>query len=597
MDLLTPSSMRVTVSRISPTGQITAPTTDLNTFVSGSDLRSAEAFHSYTKAVRIDNSKRLKAGLVTNPMGMSESAAARVISKGTAKASIKSEYQEKLAEAIDRLADRYALRVQEINDDTYDNLNTPQQREAQRKIDQEHVLRIYKNLFDAMIGETPPAPASLLGRGDLGVWVRTIITPDTRIAKDNRGDELQNSRDLIRDTVLLSQLYRGACDAQGRGVFATLVSFKMNRLHRAASALLRDQDVSAAVGEIAIWLKAVCWLVRFHTLYAIIITIISLAVWSVIGGAICRIAALQVAREERIGPLRALKFSMAKFADFFSAPLIPMVVIIIIALIMFLLSLIGAIPGVGEIITGAFLGLALFGGFIIALLCIGLIGGVNLMYPTIAVEGSDGFDALSRSFSYVFERPWHMLFYTLLGGVYGVICYFFVRLFAFLMLLAVHTSVGLAVNVDGASLISVRGKLDAMWSRPTFDNLHASINWLGLNGSEAVGALFIWIWVGMIIALVMAFVVSYFFTLNTTIYFLLRRRVDATDIEDVFVEEDMEQLATEAAPTEEDKAQPESPVPGAEEIQTPPQEQTPQEQTPPDNPPDNPDQPEEPPVY
>ena len=36
----------------------------------------------------------------------------------------------------------------------------------------------------------------------------------------------------------------------------------------------------------------------------------------------------------------------------------------------------------------------------------GTVGGFGLMYPTVAVEGSDSFDAISRSFSYVFARPW-----------------------------------------------------------------------------------------------------------------------------------------------------------------------------------------------
>ena len=41
------------------------------------------------------------------------------------------------------------------------------------------------------------------------------------------------------------------------------------------------------------------------------------------------------------------------------------------------------------------------------LILLGLTGGFNLMYPTIAVEGSDSFDAISRSFSYVYARPAH----------------------------------------------------------------------------------------------------------------------------------------------------------------------------------------------
>ena len=546
MDCLTPASMRVTYGRPEGSPRGLASISDLQAYVSNPDLKSADDFAAYTRSVRNENHRQLRKGLTDPSMNLSAEKAERAVETGTAKARIKSEYKRKLKDSIDTLNALY---------------DSARERDD---ADPEALLQTYNSLFAFMVGN--------ITREECSPEARAIINREKDI--DDAGE--------------LAQLYRLACNAEGRGVFATIISFKMGRLHRAANALLREQDVTAAGLQIRVWLRAVCWFFRFHWIYAIILSFISLAVWSVIGGAICRISALQVARDERIGPIRALKFSLSKFTDFFSAPLIPIIVVMLIALVIFLISLIGAIPAVGEIITGIFLGLALFGGFVIALLCVGLIGGVNLMYPTIAVEGSDGFDALSRSFSYVFEKPWHMVFYTGLGAVYGVVCYYFVRFFAFLMLLAVHTSVGLAVNIDGAALTDVRGKLDAMWARPSFDNLHSSVNWISLSGSEAIGAFLIWLWVGLIVALVMAFVISYFFTLNTTIYFLLRRRVDSTDIEDVYVEEDMSELINEQAP-EEVAAQDE--VPPAEPEQA---QQSEPDQPAQDDPSDQSDQPDQP---
>jgi hypothetical protein len=48
-----------------------------------------------------------------------------------------------------------------------------------------------------------------------------------------------------------------------------------------------------------------------------------------------------------------------------------------------------------------------------------------------------------------------------------------------------------------------------------------------------------WIWV--VIGLLAAFLVSFFFTSQTVIYFLLRKVVDATDIEEVYMEESEEE--------------------------------------------------------
>jgi len=46
------------------------------------------------------------------------------------------------------------------------------------------------------------------------------------------------------------------------------------------------------------------------------------------------------------------------------------------------------IPFVGPILVGVFYFLALAAGFVMTLVALGTAGGLNLMYPTIAVEGS-----------------------------------------------------------------------------------------------------------------------------------------------------------------------------------------------------------------
>ena len=121
-----------------------------------------------------------------------------------------------------------------------------------------------------------------------------------------------------------------------------------------------------------------------------------------------------------------MRFSTGKFVSFLSAPLIPAAVVGVIVLataaVMLLLSLVGKVPYLGwvtDVGTGLVFAVALLGGFVMALTLLGLVGGVSLMYPTIAAEGTDSFDAISRSFSYLFARPWRLLFYALVGLAYG----------------------------------------------------------------------------------------------------------------------------------------------------------------------------------
>ncbi len=288
------------------------------------------------------------------------------------------------------------------------------------------------------------------------------------------------------------------------------------------------------------------WLVCQHWVYALLFLVICLAVIAVFGGAIHRIAALHFAREEKISIGQALKFSLSKFLSFFTAPLIPLVFIILLGLLLAVGGLIGSIPYFGTILMGLLFILAIGVGLLIAFLSIGLVAGFPLMYPTIAVEGSDSFDAISRSFSYVFSRPWRAGLYGLVSLVYGVITYLFVRFFAFLALAATHCFVSLGVCGYGDRLHADADKLDVMWQAPTFDRLFGPFNWEAMGGAMPLGAWLIGLWVFLVAATVFAYLLSYAASSTTTIYYLLRKKVDATDLDDVYVEEEEEPLETPA---------------------------------------------------
>ena len=58
-------------------------------------------------------------------------------------------------------------------------------------------------------------------------------------------------------------------------------------------------------------------------------------------------------------------------------------------------------------------------------LLVGLVG-YPLMYTTLSVDGTDTFDALSRTYNYVFQAPWNFLWYSLVAIFYGAVVTFFV---------------------------------------------------------------------------------------------------------------------------------------------------------------------------
>lgn len=285
------------------------------------------------------------------------------------------------------------------------------------------------------------------------------------------------------------------------------------------------------------------WLAVMHPVYGLIyLLLIWLPAWSFFGAAICRIAALQAAREEKLSISDALAFARTKFWSFVSAPLLPIGVIIVVGLLLFLGGMIGAIPGVGTLVTPLFFFLAIIGGFVIAIVAIALALGSPLMYPTIAVEGSDAFDALSRSFSYVGERIWRTLLYYAAALIYGTICFVFVKLVARIALFAAHFCVGLSMNWGSATGIkrAIPDKLDAMWQAPALDfstPFYGIFDHSVVTGWSAFGRFLLMLWVYGVFAVVAGFLISYFHSSSTLVYFLLRRDVDATDMEEVFIEE------------------------------------------------------------
>ena len=565
--------------------------TDLAAYAQGARSRRSDEFEAFRNRVRRENEERLTR-LTQEALRLNESEAQEFIAADDTLEQLQDRYDDTFDKAIDRLEtryDRFVSMTKKRHAKRLDNAASSEEKTLRRK-ERDNQLdeakQAYLNLFD-----------SLAGKGQVRAsysqqWINQLVQVDSQATGDDKTeDEAAADRDKkqLSQALILAEACQLAQATEGQGIFRTLVDFNGARFHGAVNALVFERDLGKVGDEIWQLLMSVCWLARFHCIFAVIFGAIWLAVWSIVGGAICRITALQSARDERIGPMRALHFALARFWGFFSAPLVPLGIAAAICLVIVICSLLGAIPVIGEILVGALLGLSLVGGFVVTLVVVGLIGGMSLMYPTIAVEGSDGFDAISRSFSYVFARPWRMALYTFLAAVYGAICYLFVRFFAFILLLAVRSTIAAGANLGDASLIDMRGKLDGIWPIPTFIDLQPTINWMALNWSESLGAFMIMIWVAIVVGLVIAFVVSFFFSVNTKIYFLLRHRVDATDMEDVYIKEDIDDIAADAdvappavdeptpTPTEETPTEP-SPTPPPADTDTPEPDKTQSEQ-------------------
>jgi len=345
------------------------------------------------------------------------------------------------------------------------------------------------------------------------------------------------------------RLFDAACTLNLTGQLNNVISGRYHWNVDPTRAVLEDMGV---VSCLILMARGTQWMITQHLLFFLLFGLVTLAIWSIVGGALCRIAALHFARDERLSSGDALAFAKRKFLALFTAPLLPIAFIVLIGLLLIVGGLLGATPWVGELFAGITMGLALIGGFAMALAVIGLIAGGNLLWPTIAVEGSDGFDAMSRGFSYVLNKPWRTIFYALVATIYGALCYMFVRFFTFIMLKATRffVGIGMAITDRPGTGIPNGSRLDSIWPMPIFGNFRSPTTPFGMEYWDAAGAFLIGIWLLLVVGLIAAFLVSFYFSGSTIIYYLLRRQVDATDIEDVYLEEELETEPTEITPTE-----------------------------------------------
>lgn len=352
---------------------------------------------------------------------------------------------------------------------------------------------------------------------------KTVVT-------DESGKVTELSRYMDPNSTVESHITKFKDTGKRQGVFSTLWHYGSDKFHQAIRELFQ-LNFSSVWDNIHDCFTALTWAFRYHYVYCLIFVTIALAVMSVSGGALCRIAALQFAQGEKPGLTESLRFSISRFTSFFPAPLTPIGIIAFMGFFIFLLGLAGNIPRVGELLVGLGMPWALLLGCLTAVIAVGAVVGFGLMFPAVAYDGSDCFDSISRSFSYVYAQPARMAIYTVIAAVYGAICYIVIRFFVFLMLWITHCFLRLGVWTDGET--EGVNKLTAIWPGPEFENLLGFARPLTASWTELWASRLVYFFVLIVIGLMVSFLISFYFCANTVIYSLMRNRVDNTALEDI----------------------------------------------------------------
>lgn len=288
--------------------------------------------------------------------------------------------------------------------------------------------------------------------------------------------------------------------------------------------------------------------------YILLLIFWLLVVWAFFGGVLTRMAVLQLAGKEGGGLREAITYVRRRYLSYLLSPLVPIFLIGFLVLCCMLFGVIHWIPGVGDIFDGLFWWLPLIAGLVMTLVLVGMIG-YPMMYTTLSAEGSDTFDAMSRSYNYVYESPWHYLWYCIVAIAYGAVLTLFVVIVGSLtayfakwgvskfpawgsdrspeyLFIYSPESLGWRQLLTQGSPAAVNDRGEPL-DYEAYNQYRNDYAWYNEAGAGMVS-----FWITLVFLMVIGFSYSYFWTASTQIYLLMRKRVDETELDEVYVEED-----------------------------------------------------------
>ena len=278
----------------------------------------------------------------------------------------------------------------------------------------------------------------------------------------------------------------------------------------------------------------------------------AVAVWAFFGGAVSRAASVELATGDRAKLFRSLNFAASKWTSYFAAPLIPLVGALVIALPVAFAGWFLWLGGIFTFVAALGWPLVLLAGFLMALLLLGLVFGWPLFWGNLSTEGVDSFDAVGRTYDYVYHRPLNYLFYAIVAALIGALGWLVVANFF-------EGIIG--VSYWAASWGATEAEIDLI-----------KVGSTRLGTVETWGSWLIRFWVQGVKFLGVGFLYSYIWVAGSAIYLLLRRDVDATEMDEVLPEEEAEPQPAPLPEVKTDEAG--APVVGD---QPPPQPEAPKE--------------------
>ena len=260
--------------------------------------------------------------------------------------------------------------------------------------------------------------------------------------------------------------------------------------------------------------------------YSLLCVLWTLAVWAIAGAAVTRDAAVQLTCGERIGWGGMLGYARSRWMAYAWAPLLPFLGVLVGVTIVAFFGFVFMKFNWLLWIAGVLWPLILVGGYLMARILLGLAFGWPLMFASISTEGTDSFDALSRSYAYVHQRPLQFLFYVSIATGVGLLGW--VAVFGVAQT-AIAVTQGAACWGSGGQFVFTADPVPHVVYQLASGDPASHLGWFGdllIRASNDCVRL-----------LAVGYLYSYFWVSASAVYLLLRRDVDDTELDEVRLED------------------------------------------------------------
>lgn len=236
----------------------------------------------------------------------------------------------------------------------------------------------------------------------------------------------------------------------------------------------------------------------------------SLLVGGLFAGVICRMAGFDLTTQERYGLFRSFRFVAKKYRSFIGAPLILFITISALLIPLLLLGFIA--QHIFAPLAAVLWGFGFAWAILVAVVAIASMFAWPLIWPALATEDSDSFDAIGVSIGYASQRPFAYLGYAL-AAIFITGC----GLFLFSLILDVAAS-------------TMRICIGVVVEEPLLSRFF--VRQIGESRSSTDAIVDFWSY--LLSFLHQAYLFSAFWTSATGIYLLLRYHVDGAELDDIY---------------------------------------------------------------